>query len=98
MIIRERPFLTKRHQEAMLDGNHYQTAQLVNELMSNAQMKHVFDLIECMKPELTIVNTDQGGKAYCYDYKGIIVAGGETVYSAMMEFSRKYYSQKANKS
>lgn len=80
----------------MLDGNHYHTQQLVNELMGNAQMKLIFDLIECLKPELSIVDNHQGGKAYCYDYNGIIVAGGDTVHSAMMEFSRKYYNQKAD--
>lgn len=79
----------------MLDGNHYQTSQLVNELMSNAQMKHVFDLIECLNPEISVVDTQKGCKAYCYNYKDIIIAGGETVHAAMMEFSRKYYNEKA---
>jgi hypothetical protein len=79
----------------MLDGDHYRTAELVNQLMNNAIMRHNLDLIESLKPELTIVENNQGGKAYCYDYKGIIIAGGETVCDAMMEFQRKFYSQKA---
>ena len=78
----------------MLDGDHYRTAELVNQLMNNAIQKHNFDLIESLKPELTIVETNQGGKAYCYDYKGIIVAGGDTVYQAMMNFQSAFYNQK----
>lgn len=78
----------------MLDGDHYRTAELVNQLMSNAQMKHTFDLIECLKPELSIVDNQQGGKSYCYDYKGIIIAGGETVYAAMLNFQSAFYSHR----
>lgn len=79
----------------MLDGDHYRTAGLIDQLMNNATMKHTLDLIEALKPELTVVNNNQGGKAYCFDYKGIIIAEGETVYSAMMDFQRRFYTEKA---
>lgn len=79
----------------MLDGDHYKTSELVDQLITNAQMKHTLDLIESLKPDLSIVDTHQGGKAYCYDYKGIIVSGGDTIHQAMLDFHRRYYSQKA---
>lgn len=79
----------------MLDGDHYRTAELVNQLMNNAVIKHTFDLIELIKPDLTIVDNQQGGKVYCYNYKGIIIAEGETVYATMMHFQEKFYTQKA---
>jgi len=78
----------------MLDGNHYETSRLVNELMNNAQTKHILDLIETLKPELSIVTNPDGGKAYCYNYKDIIFGLGDTVYVAMSNFSAQFYTKK----
>ena len=80
----------------MLDGNHYLTAQLVDQLISNAQTKSNLDLIESLKPELSIVDNNQGGKSYCYNYQNIILAFGDTIYSATLDFSRKFYCQQAD--
>ena len=75
----------------MLDGDHYRTAQLVDQLMSNAQMKHHFDLIDCLKPKLYIENG-----LYHYQYAdGHIDVSGDTIYSAMMNFQSAFYNQKA---
>lgn len=77
----------------MLDGNHYQTAQLVDQLMSNAQMKHVLDLIESIKPELYIEN----GKYHYQLSSAHIDVSGDTVYEAAMEFQRAFYNQRLDK-
>lgn len=74
----------------MLDGDHYRTAQLVDQLMSNAQMKMTFDLIECLKPKLYIENG-----VYHYQYVDAhIDVIGNTLHEAMMNFQSAYFNQK----
>lgn len=81
----------------MLDGNHYKTAELVDQLISNAQMKAIYDIIECLKPTLRIAKNEKGETLYVYDYSdGIILASGSTIHEAMMAFSGKYYNQKGD--
>ena len=71
----------------MLDGDHYRTAELVNQLMSNAQMKHNLDLIECLKPELL-----KHDGWYTWDYSGGLITGsGKSPYEAMMNFQKAFY-------
>ena len=51
----------------MLDGDHYRTAELVNELMNNAYRQDVYNFFKSMNPDVSIVDTQKGVKAYCED-------------------------------
>ena len=79
---------------ATLDGDHYRTAELVSELISNAHMNNLFDLIKCLQPEFS-----KDGNMFCYMYgtppQNYIAGYGETVHLAMVDFHRNFYQQKA---
>ena len=76
----------------MLDGDHYRTAELVNQLMNNAIQKHNLDLIEAMKPKLYI----EAGKYHYQLANAHIDVSGDTVYEAMMNFQAAFYNQKSD--
>lgn len=80
--------------EGYIDLNHHLGSQLVNELQSNAQMKHTFDIIACLNPKLKI--DIDGLYHYVYEPAKIDV-NGKTVHEAMMAFSRAYYIQNVDK-
>lgn len=73
----------------MLDMSHWSVNQLFTTLQENAEIKRKFDLIECLKPELTIENDK-----YVYSYMDIVRGEGSTVYEAMNDFVRYFYSEK----
>lgn len=75
----------------MLDGDHYRTAELVNQLMTNAQMKQTFDLVQCLKPKLYIEN----GQYHYQLADARIDVSGDTLHEAMLAFDRAFFNQKA---
>ena len=78
----------------MLDGDHYRTAELVNQLMTNAQIKGCLDLIESLKPKFF-----KEGNQFCFMYgempNDCIVGFGDTAHDAMLDFHKNFYSYKA---
>lgn len=75
----------------MLDGDHYRTAELVSQLLTNAQMNHALDLIEKLKPKLYI--GIQNDFRYSFE-NGVIDVGGETLHLAVLAFERAFYNLK----
>ena len=77
-----------------LDPNHWQTAQLVDELNAAASELRAMQVIATIKPALS-----KDGNQFCYLlgenlYEGI--AGfGDTVGAAMYDFCKAFWNEKA---
>ena len=77
-----------------LDNNHWQTAQLVDELILAATELRAMQVIATIKPVLS-----KDGNQFCYllgeNLQEGISGFGDTVAQAMYEFNRAFWNEKA---
>lgn len=77
-----------------IDADHWKGAQILDEITAIVQERRDLQLIEMLKPEFS-----KDGNQYCYLYGTLpndcVVGFGDTAYSAMTDFSRNFYSSKA---
>lgn len=77
-----------------LDPNHWQTAQLVEELIAVASELRVMQVIQTLKPVLS-----KDGNQWCYllgeNLQDGIAGFGDTVGEAMYDFCKDFWNEKA---